>query len=191
MPVQANMKAAMPSNFQRKMPEKYMVEDMEVAATFRSTEDSPHLKLVLIPISEFYDESMKQWVRKQDSGVRQVFKACLLRIKNKAIFDLLIKSTAFRQTSRGFDIDPTDPTGFWRNLKINGKPVIEVRPVPTTEKIMDKAEFDAIKPADITKAISSVSAATSVETEIEGPGGKVTKEKHPVDIEPLTASKAG
>lgn len=100
--------------FMRRMPDEYTVKDMKIPAQFMTSPDVPELKLLIKPITDVFDEARKTYVPKDGSGVRVVFRGGIYLCENSKIFSLLVGHRAFRKSHHGFDIDKTDPTGFWR-----------------------------------------------------------------------------
>ena len=70
---------------------------------------------------------------KKDSGLRLEFNDYRINVSSKALLKVMLEARQFNQ-HRGFRIDPSDPSGFWRK---NG--TIE-------EKEIKTAALDTIKP---------------------------------------------
>jgi hypothetical protein len=116
---------------QRQDP-KFTKSDLKKAATFISTPDAQYLKVVIKPMESKADPTGKREVSVPDSSVRVEFKSCRFRTFSSAIMMAMLKHRAFGKSTKGFSIDPKDPTGLWRELDvIKVKEVKTVVSVPT------------------------------------------------------------
>jgi hypothetical protein len=152
----------------KKLDPACFVEDMPVAATFVSTEDSPHLKVLLKPVETKTDATGKREVRVLNTGMRALFKTCTygdtvrvrFRTRSSAMLTALLAHRSFGQSSRGFNIDTRDETGFWRAAGC----VEAIAVMTPVVKVLPKA----IKPTDVKKMVAAATADLAERTDKDG-----------------------
>jgi len=143
-----------------KGPKKFKDSDLKVAATFVSTEDAPHLKIILKPLEDVYDQVRKAYVSTSGTGLRIKFKAGSLRVTNSNILELLLQHAAFGSSSHGFNIDERDETGFWRELDM-----VKVQEVKTCVSVGKSADMASLTMKDVKERIGKM--ATRLEEKKE------------------------
>ena len=146
--------------FKRTKIDSQYKEDMPIAATFVSTEDSPHLKILIKPVEEKADVTGRRSVRVDASGMRVSFRAGTYRTKSQAILAGLLSHKAFGVSSRGFSIDDRDETGFWRATG-------HIEPV-TVLVAKTKGSPKSVKGADVKNLVNMVKANLAERTEKDG-----------------------
>lgn len=125
-------------------------------ATFICGKKYPHMRVILESVQEEVHPTSQQASKIAGTGVMIRFNACRFATANLSLAQLLIKSKLFRAPGdQGFDIDPEDPTGFWRYLGLASERVVKTfapgeRTVVDALKILDEEpdEKNAPKPAD-------------------------------------------
>lgn len=123
------------------IPKKYEKPDMPVGATFVCMKYLG-VRIKLISPAEKFDESSKQWVRVEDTGLQLHFQSGRKTVHNKAILKLLMEHTAY--VNGTITIDETDPTGFWRQVG-----AVSTRKVTTT--VPNQSKHPALGEIDLNK----------------------------------------
>lgn len=95
--------------------------DLPKAATFRCVGRNPgdgkprpltQLQIGLIPKDQVFNASSQVWERVDDTGCWIKCKGGHLAVTNKKLLELLMDSDAYQKGE--VQINPEDPTGFWR-----------------------------------------------------------------------------
>jgi len=102
--------------WERRLPKEYQKHDLPAGASFVvSNENTKVLRLLLKAADEVYDKALKRDVIVPNSAVRVTFKGGTFTTHNSKMRDLLLNHHAFGLSGKeGFNIDITDPTGYWR-----------------------------------------------------------------------------
>ncbi len=92
---------------------KYKKVTLPLSATFVSK--SKGLRIYLEPVEEKVgiNETIS---RVPNTGLRVKFEDNRLIVKNKLVFEKLLKCKNFNSPKSGFFVDVEDPTGFWRAI---------------------------------------------------------------------------
>lgn len=113
-------------------------DDLPMAATFISTADAKHLKLVIKPVDSLKETDgagETRYTRNHKTGVRVTFKAGHFSTSSSKMVEALMKTPAYQRSVKGFNIDPADLTGFWRAAGM-----ITTKQVTTTVAVAQKGQ---------------------------------------------------
>ena len=111
--------------WRKKMPKQYTVEDLPAVATFVSNESCPHLRLRLKHTEEKLNPANGTYERVEGTGVEVRFQSRSLQINNSKLLALMLASKCFRGGAVGFDIDKSDPSGFWRAMGVVKEKIVK------------------------------------------------------------------
>lgn len=112
----------------RTIDKKYSVVDLPKAATFISN-DALELKLLLrqTQTKEVREGENTRIERIPESTLWVQFRGGRLVVENGNVLAMLLNHKKLGASSKGFNIDPSDPTGLWREMGL-----IEIKQIATT-----------------------------------------------------------
>lgn len=128
---------------------KLREKDMAPGAVFVS--DYKNLKLQLLCQEEVIIAGVP--TKKEDTGCRVLFQNGRATVENKEVYELMLKHTLFN-AGRGFHVDKTDPTGWWRAAG-----VVKEREVTTFVADGEPSLPKNLKVTDILKKLKAQEAA--------------------------------
>lgn len=129
--------------------EKYKAKDMGVAATFIS--DKPLLKVLLAPVAQIKNVDGTVSADRK-TGCRVFFKGGRYVCENLAVFKFMMAHKAFERGMLGYNIDPEDPTGFWRAAGVVEEREVKTFVVDSTKNVGDMT----IDPKKIAEQIKKI-----------------------------------
>lgn len=134
----------------RKIDKKYSKVDLPKAATFVS-HDTPELKLLLrhTQTEKITEGENTRYERVPESTLWVQFRGGRLVVDNGNVLAMLLNHKKLGASSKGFNIDPSDPTGLWREMGL-----VEIKQIPTAVayKVDMKGDLSKMTIAAVKKA---------------------------------------
>lgn len=152
----------------RRLPKKYATRDFEVGATFVCTPDCKSLKVQIFPFKSVFDQEMKSHVSVEGTAVRIEMINGTYECHNYALLNELLKHKAFGRSNRGFTIDKSDPTGFWREAD-----AIETETKEVVTRIVPNINWEKLNAKSIAASVAKKTKPTEDEDGNPVPGEKV------------------